>query len=434
MNQLGSIADIVNVLRRRLPLVALIVAVGCVLSVYFALQQPKIYETSALVQLEDAQIVDTRTGRTDASHKLQLIEQRMMARDNLIEIIEDYDLFADTDLSLGLKVARLREAARITAITDASQPWAPNSNPTGMIITVTLNDPQQTADVANELLARIVDQGTSRQAAAARETLQFFQTEERRLSVAITDLEQEIAVFKQTNSDSLPAAVAAQRTQIATFVEADLDIEQQIIEIQSNTRRARSNVDDEIALLQQQREAIRDRIARAEAAIVNGPQVEQELSVLDRRLTQLKDQYSVVTRRVAEAETANTLESRQQTERFEVLETALVPEFPVSRSRKKTAIMGGVASVIMGVGVALLLEILNPAIRTASQLERALGVQAVIAIPHVSTVGDRRRRTFATLATFGAMLASLPLIYQVLRDRIEGLGLFKVGDRQTARP
>ena len=78
MNQLGSIADIINVLRRRAPLVALLTVVGCLLSVHFALKQPKIYETNALVQLEDAQIVDQRTGRTDAAHKLQLIEQNCL--------------------------------------------------------------------------------------------------------------------------------------------------------------------------------------------------------------------------------------------------------------------------------------------------------------------------------------------------------------------
>ncbi|MCH2164558.1 MAG: chain-length determining protein [Marinovum sp.] len=433
MNQLGSIADIINVLRRRAPLVALLTVVGCLLSVHFALKQPKIYETNALVQLEDAQIVDQRTGRTDAAHKLQLIEQRMMARDNLIEIIEDYNLFADSDLSLGLKVTQLRESARITAITDASQPWAPNANPTGLIITVTMGDPQQAADVANELLARIVDQGTSRQALAAQETLAFFLAEEARYARDITALEQELATFKQINSASLPAAVAAQRTQISTFVEADLEIEQQILELQSNTRRARSNVEDEIALLTAQRTAIRDRVATAEAAIVNGPQVEQELSLLNRSLTRLQDEYSVVTRRLAEAETANTLQSRQQTERFEVLETALIPEYPVSRSRKKTAIMGGLASVILALGVALGLEFLNPAIRNSAQLERALGVQAVIAIPHVSTGGERRMRNVAKLAVIGSVLAAGPALWTIMRDRVEGLGLFKMGDRHNAR-
>jgi uncharacterized protein involved in exopolysaccharide biosynthesis len=433
MTQFGSLADILNALYRRLPVIVLVTAIGCVVSIYLALQMPRVYETTALVQLEDARVIDVRTGQTDAAQRLQLIEQRMMARDNLVEIIEDYGLYADSDLSLALKVAQLREAARITAITDASQPWAPNANPTGLIITVALGDPQQAADVANELLARVVATGTSRQVEATRETLEFFRSEEARLTDEIITLEEEIAQFKQTYADALPAAIASQRVQLTTLAETDLAIERQIIELRSNARTRTSN-DDEIALLERQREVVRNRISEIEARIATAPQVEQELSVLTRGLTLLQDEFSVVTRRRAEAETSNTLQANQQTERFEVLETALVPEFPVSRSRKKTAAMGGVASLIVGIGAALLLELRNPAIRTAMQLERALGVQAVVSIPRVRSDADRRRRNLSIVGLVAALLAIVPLVLAALRDRVEGLGFFRKGERHTARP
>ncbi|WP_425039929.1 Wzz/FepE/Etk N-terminal domain-containing protein [Primorskyibacter sp. S187A] len=432
MNQFGSVRDILKTLRRRAALILLITAIGCAVSVYVVLQQPKLYETTAVVQIEQAQIVDARTGRTDAALKLQLMEQRMMARDNLIEIIEDYDLFADSDLSMALKVVRLRESAELTAITDAAQPWDPNANPTGLMIKVSMNDPQQAADVANELLARIVDQGQSRSARSARETLAFFDAEEQRLAADITDLEREMAEFKQVNADSLPEAVAAQRAQLSTLAQSDLEIERQLIEIQSNTRRARSGVEEQMALLEQQRAAVRARIAAADAAIASAPQVEQELSILDRRLTQLQEQYSVVTRRRAEAETANALLDQDQTERFEVLETALVPEYPVSRSRKKLAIAGGVFSLVVATGAAFLVEILNPVIRTSAQLERAVGMQAVVSIPNVMTARERRRRSLLYVLTLGGLLTALPLLIVALRERWDGFP-FSVGARQKAR-
>ncbi len=78
-----------------------------------------------------------------------------------------------------------------------------------------------------------------------------------------------------------------------------------------------------------------------------GPEVEHQLSTLERELTRLRDQYSVITRRQTEAEMGQLLEDRQQSDRFERLETALVPEDPVSRSRKKIALMGAVASVLV---------------------------------------------------------------------------------------
>ena len=60
------------------------------------------------------------------------------------------------------------------------------------------------------------------------------------------------------------------------------------------------------------------------------------------------------------------LEDRQQMERFEVLETALVPEVPASSSRKKLAAMGAVASLIAGLVAGFVAELANPAIRSAA--------------------------------------------------------------------
>lgn len=434
MNQLGSFSDLKSVLRRRLPLILLVTLIGCALSVYFALKQPKVYEAIAVVQIEDAKIIDTRTGQTDAGHRLQLIEQRIMARDNVVEVIEDYDLYAEEEESIGTKVALFREATTITPVMDSSQPWLTNGSPTGLTITFTTTDPQKAADVANELLARVVDQGRSRQEDETAQALAFFTGEENRLIGEILTLEQRLADFKQTYSDSLPTTIVAQRTRLDALRQTELDIDRDIIQLETNPRRSREGIlEAQVAQLEQQRRLVRERIAEVEAALLAAPQVEQELSILTRELDQLREQLRQVATRKVEAETNRTLQQQQQTERFEVLETALVPEYPVSRSRKKTALMGGIASAIFGVGFALMLEMLNPAIRNSAQLERALGIQTVVTIPVVTT---RRERRFGKLLVVGWLMGLAGLIAAVFRlitDRWPNLIPFKPGDGQFAR-
>ncbi|WP_417524644.1 GumC family protein [Marinovum sp.] len=434
MNQLGSFSDLKNVLRRRLPLIMLITLIGCALSIHFALKQPKVYEAIAVAQIEDATIIDARTGRTDAAHRLTLIEQRMMARDNVIEIIEDFGLYADEDESLGYKVALFREATSIIPVMDSTQPWLTNGSPTGLTIRVTMSDPQQAADVANELLARIVDQGRSTQRNQVDQALAFFSGEEQRLTTAIVELEERLSRFKQENADSLPSVVTGQRSRLDTLRQTELDIERDIIQLQTNGRRAREGVlEAQLAQLAEQRRLVQERIAVVEAALANGPQVEQELNTLTRDLTQLRDQLAQITSSKVKAQTERTLQEQKQTERFEVLETALVPEYPVSRSRKKTAIMGGVASVVFGVGLALILEVMNPAIRTSAQLERALGIQTVVAIPVVQTKRERRFRNLMILGWVLGMLALIPAALRVITDRWPNINPFDTGDRQQAR-
>lgn len=434
MNQLGSFADLRNVLRRRLPLIMLITLVGCALSIHFALRQPKVYEAIAVAQIEDATIIDSRTGRTDAAHRLTLIEQRMMARDNVIEIIEDFGLYPDEEDSIGYKVALFREATSIIPVMDSTQPWLTNGSPTGLTIRVAMSDPEQAADVANELLARVVDQGRSQQESQTEQALVFFSGEEQRLTAEIIALEERLARFKQENADSLPSVITGQRSRLDTLRQTELDIERDIIQLQTSARRSREGVlEAQIAQLAEQRRLVQERIAVVEAALSNSPQVEQELNALDRELTQLRDQLSQITASKVKAETDRTLQQQKQTERFEVLETALVPEYPVSRSRKKTAFMGGVASIVFGVGLALILEIMNPAIRNATQLERALGIQTVVSIPVVQTQREQRMRNVMILGWLLGMLALVPAALRVINDRWPNINPFDTGERQAAR-
>ena len=393
-----------------------------------------VYEAIAVAQIEDATIIDSRTGRTDAAHRLTLIEQRMMARDNVIEIIEDFGLYPDEEDSIGYKVALFREATSIIPVMDSTQPWLTNGSPTGLTIRVAMSDPEQAADVANELLARVVDQGRSQQETQTEQALVFFSGEEQRLTAEIIALEERLARFKQENADSLPSVVTGQRSRLDTLRQTELDIERDIIQLQTSARRSREGVlEAQIAQLAEQRRLVQERIAVVEAALSNSPQVEQELNALDRELTQLRDQLSQITASKVKAETDRTLQQQKQTERFEVLETALVPEYPVSRSRKKTAFMGGVASIVFGVGLALILEIMNPAIRNATQLERALGIQTVVSIPVVQTQREQRMRNVMILGWLLGMLALVPAALRVINDRWPNINPFDTGERQAAR-
>ncbi|WP_417723105.1 GumC family protein [Salipiger sp.] len=419
MNQFQSIDEIFAALRRRVGLILFVIAAGCAVSVFFALRQVKVYEATAVVQIEDARVRESTAGGTapteDASRRVRLIEQRMMSRDNLAKIMEKHNLFMDLpDVTLNQRVFMMREAARIQEIKANPQNFgaAPEA-PSGLMITVTLNDPQKAADVANELMYTVIEQSRTRGADRAREALGFFEEEEARVAADIEAMALRIAEFKTANADGLPAGVSSLRDQQATLEDTVLELDREIVALQTNSARQREGVlERQIALLSEQKSLVEERIASLEETIRQSPEIERALSGLERELTQLQDQYSVITRRKAEAEMGQALEDRQQSDRFEVLETALVPEVPASQSRRKLAIMGGVASIIAGFALAFIVEMLNPVIRSADQMERMLGMQPVVAVPYVQSRGERRRRGLGLLAMLVALGAA---IWAVLR-------------------
>ncbi|MGH1412295.1 MAG: GumC family protein [Pelagimonas sp.] len=415
MNQFQSFDEILSALRRRASIILSITFVGCMLSLYFALSQVKVYEATAVVQIEDARVPDQLAGATaqaeDSGHRVRLIEQRLMSRDNLVRIMEKHKLFInDLSITMNERIHLMRQAARIEQIVNSAQPYAPGANvPSGLLITVRLDDPVKAAALANELMYSVIDQSRDRSVGRARDTLEFFATEEARVKSEIEKLEAEIAEFKSENAEALPAGVVDLRSQLLTLRETVLELEREILTLRTNSARQREGVtEQQINLLQEEKLLIVERITQFQAQLAAAPEVERKLNNLERQMTQLQEQYSVITRRKAEAELGQMLEDRQQTDRFEVLETALEPEFPVSRSRKKTAVMGGVASLIMGVAIAFVVELLNPAIRSAAQMERALGIQPVVSIPHVAA---RQSRTGRGLRLFGWLAAGLAAVW-----------------------
>ncbi len=425
MNQFQSFDEVLSALKRRMWLILLITFVGCLAALNFALGQIKIYEATAVVQIEDAQVPDQLAGATaaneNAARRVRLIEQRLMARDNLVRIMDKHQLFSDDPmLTVNERIFRMREAARIEEIINSAQPFAPGGNaPSGLLITVRLADPQQAADVANELMYSVIDQSRDRSVGRARDTLDFFEAEELRVGSEIDRLDASIAEFKRANADQLPSGVTDLRSQLASLRDADLDLDREIVTIETTSGRQRAEVKQrQIDLLNEQKLLIAERVAAIQLQIAGAPDIERALNKLEREQTQLQEQYTVITRRKAEAEMGQVLEDRKQTDRFEVLETALVPEYPVSRSRKKTAIMGGVAALIAGIAAAFVIELLNPAIRSAAQLERALGVTPVVAIPQIETTKDRRRRGLSIVAMIFAAIAAVAATFAVIGSKL----------------
>ena len=126
----------------------------------------------------------------------------------------------------------------------------------------------------------------------------------------------------------------------------------------------------------------------------------------------LQGELEVITASRAEAAMNQLLDSRNQAERFEVLETAIAPEFAVSASRRKIALAGGVIVTLLALGVALAIEILDGRLRSPAQLERELGVTPVIAIPNLRS---RRELQRGRLMWIGGIVAVVVVIAGLVR-------------------
>lgn len=401
MGSIASASELRSALLRRAWIIVLVLSVGLPTMLWVVWNLPRMYEATGVIQIEAPVIADAPVaalGGGAANHQLDLIQQKMFARDNIISIIETFDLFPP-DMTMQEQIGLLRESIIVVRLVDPAQSWRPDVQPLGLSITTRLDNPEQAAAVTNALLESIMDEARNRAEGRATVTLEFMSAEEARVAGEVAAVEAEIASFREVHVDSLPEIVSDQRSRLNALNDALISIDREIIALQTATDRLRA--EDAARQLEQltlQRDLLANSVARTEAALSAAPDVERELGALNRRLDLLETELAVLTARRTEAAMNQLIESQDQAQRFEILERALVPDYPVSTSRQKLALAGGVAVAGLAFGLALMIEFLSPRIRTAEQMQRQLGINPVVTIPVLRRPGRMRRRNLSLAA------------------------------------
>ncbi|ABV95121.1 polysaccharide chain length determinant protein [Dinoroseobacter shibae DFL 12 = DSM 16493] len=190
-----------SVLLRRSPLLIVVTGVCAVLSVLVARELPAKYEASARLLVESAQIPDQlamSTATTGAQEQLEIIQQRLLTRANLLDIANRFEVFPDIrSMSPDEVVRSMRSNTRINLTSGRDRA-------TLMTISFTDDRPVTTSDVVNEYITLIQREDSRLRTSRASETEQFFKQEVDRLAVQLDEKSAAIRQFRSENSDALP--------------------------------------------------------------------------------------------------------------------------------------------------------------------------------------------------------------------------------------
>lgn len=422
MGPIQTYHDLISWLRRRWRLILLCTVLGVMGGLVAAIGTERVYSASAVIQVVNPVIVaaEETAAAPDVTRRVQMIEQRLMSREALLDLAERYNLFGGAPISPLEQVALMRQTMSISAIAAAQQGFSRDGSLSALVVSVSHSNPETVAAVANDLAGALVRQSADSRQINAQQALEFFRGEENRLEAGIDSLETEIAAYRSQNEAFLPEAVAARRAEQASLTTSLLELQQTLTARENElatqdqasqravTQRRIQQLNDEIEQITLQSAALNGRIAEIQSILEAAPRYEQQLIALNRRMEQLQDQLTAAAERRREAELGSRIEDDQQSERFELLEAALVPEHPISTSRKKVALMGVLGGLGLGLFLAYVMEWLQPVLRTAQRMERDLQLRPVISIPFSMPVRERRRRHliwgFGAVVLIGAAL------------------------------
>lgn len=261
-----------SLLRRRLWLVGLVTGTLTALAVMVALTLPPVYRAEAVLLVESERIpgdLAVATVRTSTAEQLQIIEQRMLTRANMLELANRFRLYEGQRLDPTQIVEDMR--ARIRLRVDLGHNQA-----TLVRLGFDAARPEVAAEVTNQLTSFILEENVALRTAIASQTVDFFRQEVQRLDRELETRSARILDFQLTHRDALPDNLPDLRSRQAGLeaeVNARTDALRQIaserdaaVETFERTGRIDVVIEDSFSPFLRRLSSLRDEYERAVAA------------------------------------------------------------------------------------------------------------------------------------------------------------------------
>ena len=256
-----------SLILRRLPMLLAIVVTATVAGILYAVSLPPVFRAESRLLIENAQIPDdlaASTVRSTADEILLSIRQRIMTRDNLLGIGQEFDLFNGKP--------QFTPEQQIDQIAGRISIYMPTTQGATGVVTVSFaaSEPELSARVTNSIADQVLQWNTELRTTASGSTLDFFQQEVQRLTDELAQQNARILEFEQANRDALPESLEYRRTRQASQQERLLQ------------------VDRELASLRDRRDRLTELYDRTGALVTSG----QDRTPEEARLEQLRQELA----------------------------------------------------------------------------------------------------------------------------------------------
>ena len=189
-----------DIVLRRLPLIAAITGVFALIGTALAMVMPPVYRAEALLVMESPQIpgeLAASTVNAAATEQLQIIEQRMMTRANLLDMAHRHRLYDGRTRDPGQIVADMRDRTGVRISAGGGQA-------TTVRLHFDASDPATASEVTNAFVTFMLEENVSLRTGIAAQTVDFFRIEMERLSTELERRSALITEFKLSHRDALP--------------------------------------------------------------------------------------------------------------------------------------------------------------------------------------------------------------------------------------
>ena len=346
-----------------------------------------------------------------ANDRIQLIQQRIMTRDNLLSVANKFGLFPQQSSILEL----MQQSVKIKPVEVGGQS-RPNASTIAFTVGFEYGDPQLAMKVANEFVTLIVNEDARSRTSRATEAVRILTSETKDIEDKLEATQLQIFEVARRPRDVIADIPEQQKSQLAALAA----LKAEFIEKSSVYSAAHPTVT-----------ALKKRIAAMEKTLTQPAETQTKAqSTQADDMEALKRQREALGKRLADANTKLTtarlsekLDREQQFEGLQVIETPTLPQKPVKADRLKMIGIAFAAAIMLGIGAVVAAELLNGSIRSRDQLSGIVASHLIVSIPYITTRADVVRARLRTLSIVLSVVVLLTILGGLATMIVFGLPL-----------
>ena len=359
-----------------------------------AIQRP-IYEAKGKILVELQEIPTNLVMPTvteSAGQRIQVIQQRIMTRDNLLALVKKYGMFArEQQWMSGTELLDLmRERTKFEIVDSSSQ------NAIAFTVSFEYENPAITLNVTNDFLTLILAEDARSRTTRATETTEFLTHELERLQSELAAADAQIAQ-DQIRPSGATAELDPVKLQAAELAKLKDELVQDMA--------IYSDAHPRVIALKKRIAAMEQLIAKTPSA--KAAQQSSGFVELEGRRLQIATALDENNKKLEAARLGEKLERDQQSERLAVIEQPVLPSRPTKPNRMKFLALTFFLAIAAGGGVVFAAESLDRSIRHSHELLGVAAGRMIVSIPYIATRTETFRRKGRTALLIGGVGAVL---------------------------
>jgi uncharacterized protein involved in exopolysaccharide biosynthesis len=377
-----------GILKRRIFYFLVPFSIVAILGFYFAWTQRPTYLSEGKILVESqgiaADLVKPIVTAT-ANERIQVIQQRLMTRNNLLSIVSKFGLFADQESSETSLLELMQQRIQIKPVDIQT----PRQGVTTIAFTVGFEyeSPEFAMRVANEFLTLILSEDARTRTNRESEAIRILESEVKGFEDKLDAAQTQISEIKRRPPDPASAVQDQSRSQR----EALAALKAELIQKTSVYSDAHPSV-----------VALKKRIVAMEKSIAQSPQAPiaqstpaDDIEALERQKESLEKRLDDANSKLAFARLSGSLERDPQSESFQILEHPTLPQRPLKSGRLKVLGIAFALAAMAGAGAIFAAETFDRSISGGHELLGVVDSHLIVSIPYISTTAEafqRKRR------------------------------------------